>query len=163
MLRLPSEFELIAGAVAVAAAIGAFAWFTASQRAIGARTNEATHVAEHDQAVKVARAKDVQINATQGAADHEADRFHLAAALDARDALDADRRLQQRFAAINARCVPGNPAASAPGPAASDAADMRADVLSRIVSAARLAASAADSAHGAGLDAEQHYDALSPK
>ncbi len=157
------ELEAIVAVVVFIAGCFGLHFYDAHEQAIGKQGIQLAIEQQHTKDVAAADASNAQIHTAQEASDHEADRFHLAAALDARDAVDADRRLQQRFAAVNARCVPGDPAASAAGSAADDAAGMRSDVLRRIVQAARLAASAADDARGAGLNAEQHYDALSPK
>jgi len=157
---LSLEARLIAWAVAAAAALGGLAWFVHHERAIGADAVTAAVANQHAKDVDAARARETQIHSDQEAANHEADRFHLAATLDARDARDSGDRLQQRFAAVNARCLPGDPAASGAGAAADDAVRVRADVLGRVIEAARLAASAADAAHGAGLNAERDYDAL---
>jgi Protein of unknown function (DUF2514) len=157
---LSLEVRLIAWAVAAAAALGGLAWFVHHERALGASEVTAAVADQHAKDVDAARARETQIHSDQEAADHEADKFRLAAQMAARDARDAGDRLQHRFAAINAGCVPGDPAASGAGPAADDAAAVRSDVLRRVVEAARLAASAADAAHGAGLNAERDYDAL---
>lgn len=157
------EWEALALVLALIAGCVGLYFYDKHEQAIGASVVTAAAADQHAKDVDAARAKEFQINAKQETADHEADRFHLAATLDARDALDADRRLQQRFSAINARCVPGNPAASAVGAATDDASDLRADVLRRVVEAARSVASAADASHGPGLSAEQHYDALRTK
>ena len=157
------EIKILAGLALVAALLLGLHFYDARQQKIGKQDLELAIEQQHTKDVAVADARNAEIHTAQEASDHEADRFHLAATLDARDAVDADRRLQQRFAAVNARCVPGDSAASAPGQTTDDAAGVRSDVLRRVVAAARLAASAADDAHGAGLNAEQHYDALSPK
>lgn len=160
MFPLSLEARLIAWAVSAAALLGGLAWFIHHERELGAQGQQLAAARQHERDVAAARAREAQIHSDQEAANHEADRFHLAAALDASDARDAGDRLQQRFAAVNARCLPSDPAASGTGAAANDAARVRSDVLRRVVEAARLAASAADAAHGAGLNAEQDYDAL---
>lgn len=160
MFPLSLEAKAIGYALAAAALLGVLAWFVHHERQIGASAITAAVADQHAKDVDAARAKEAQITSDQEAANHEADRFRTAAALAARDARDAGDRLQQRFAAINARCLPGDPAASAGSPAASDAADVRADVLRRVVEAARLAASAADASRAAGAQAAGAYDAL---
>jgi hypothetical protein len=156
------EAKLIAGALALAALLGGLAWFVNHERSLGAAAVTAAAADQHAKDVDSARTREAQITTAQGAADHEADRFHLAAALDARDAVDADHRLQQRFAAVNARCVPGNPAAAASGQAASQP-DARADTFRMVIEAARQLAADADAEHAAGVVAEKHYDALTAK
>lgn len=156
------EWEALALVLALIAGCVGLYFYDKHEQAIGASVVTAAVADQHAKDVDVARAKEVQINAKQETADHEADRFHLAASLDARDAVNADLRLQQRFSAINARCVPGDPAASAASPTASQP-DPRADAFRLVVEAARQLAADADAEHGAGLNAEQHYDALSTK
>ena len=160
MDRLELE-AIVAVILAIAACIGLY-FYDSHEQALGAQGIQLAAERQHTQDVAEASAKEAKITIDQKAADHEADVFNLATKLDAFAASGAGDRLQYRFAAINAGCVPGNPAASAPGAPASDAAGMRSDVLRRIVAAARLAASAADAAHGAGLNAERDYDALKP-
>lgn len=160
MLALPLEAKLIAGAVALAAALGSFAWFTHHERAIGASAVTAAVADRHAKDVDAARAEESRIHIAQESSDHEADKFNLAAALAAPRARSAADGLQQRFAAVNVSCVPGDTAASPGGPPASSAADLRADVLRRVAEAALEVASAADGSRGAGERAAGRYDAL---
>lgn len=160
MSIIPLEWKLAAGAVAALALAAAVAGVVSHERSIGASEVTAAVADQHAKDIDAARAHEAQITADQQEAYREANRFNQAAALGAERARGADQRLQQRFAAVNARCLPGDPAASAGGPAAGDDADVRADVFRRVVEAARLAASAADASRGAGQLAERSYDAL---
>lgn len=160
MFPLSLEVRLIAWAVAAAAALGGLAWFVHHERALGASEVTAAVADQHAKDVDAARARETQIHDAQEASDREADKFALQAAMAAPRARSAADGLQQRFAAINAGCVPGDPAASAGSPAASTAADLRADVLRRVAEAALAVASAADGSRGAGQRAEGRYDAL---
>ena len=81
------------------------------------------------------------------------------------DAVAADRArgsLQQRFAAVAARCgaARADPGAAQPSPAASSPGAMLADVLSRLDAAAGELAAYADASRAAGLACERSYDAL---
>jgi hypothetical protein len=156
------ELRLLAYVLVAAGVLGLGAWLVHHERQIGADTVNAAVADQHAKDVDAARAREMQIHTDQETSNHEADRFRTAAQLDARDARDAGDRLQQRFAAVNARCLPGDPAASAGGAAADPAAGVRADVLRRVVAAARLAASAADASRAAGTQAAGAYDALTP-
>jgi hypothetical protein len=156
------EIEALALVVALIAGCVGLHFYNAHQQALGAQTIQIAIQQKHSQDVAEATAKEAESATKQKAADHEADVFNVAAKLDADTAGHSGDSLQHRFAAINASCVPSNSSAAVPGASASDAAGMRSDVLSRVVAAARLAASAADAAHGAGLNAERDYDALTP-
>lgn len=160
MLPLSLEAKLIAWAIAAAAALGALAWFIHHEREIGASAITAAVADRHAKDVDAARTREAQIRTAQEASDHEADKFNLAAQLAAPRARSAADSLQQRFASINTCSVPSDPAASAGSPAASSAADLRADVLRRVAEAALAVASAADAGRGAGLKSEGRYDAL---
>lgn len=162
MISLPilAEAKLIAGAVAALALAGALWYAVDDLEAKGAQGEQLAVAQQHDKDVDAAAARDVQINTAQQEADREANRFNTAAALAAPRARDAAVGLQQRFAAINDCGVPDHSAAPAGSAPASSAGDLRADVLRRVAEAALAVASAADGGRGAGLDAEQHYDAL---
>lgn len=155
-----AEAKLIAGAVAALALAGAVGYVVHHERAIGASAVTAAVADQHAKDVDAARAQEARITAVQQETDREADKFNLAAQLAAPRARSAADGLQQRFAAINASCVPSDPAASGGSAAASAAADLRADVLRRVADAALAAASAADAARAAGLRAQGRYDAL---
>lgn len=153
------ELRLLAYGLAAAGVLGIGAWVVHHERQIGADAVNAAVADQHAKDVDAARARETQIHTDQEASNHEADRFRTAAQLDARDARDAGDRLQQRFAAVNPRCLPGDPAASAGGPAASQP-DARADAFRVVVEAARRLAADADAERAAGSQAAGAYDAL---
>jgi hypothetical protein len=156
----PACVKFIAIGLLVLALLGALAWVIHHLKQEGAAEVIAATAAQHSKDVDAARAQEAKIAADQSEAAREADKFNSLAALGAEHAVRAGDSVQHRFDAINARCVPGSPAASAPGQAASDAADLRADVFRRLREAAGQFAATADHAHGAGQLAADSYDAL---
>lgn len=126
-------------------------------KADGAAARIAAEEKQHAKDIQAAAAESSRIQARQAVADRESARFRVQALADARDAAAAGGRLQQRFAAINVGCVPDHPAAAPGSPPASSAADLRADVLRRMDSAARAIAAFGDDAHGAGQQAQDSY------
>jgi hypothetical protein len=146
----------------VLALLGALAGVVHHLKHEGATEVIAAAAAQHSKDVDAARAQEARIAADQSEAAHEADKFNSLAARGAEHAVRAGDSVQHRFDAINARCVPSDTAASAPGQAASDAADLRADVFRRLREAAGQFAATADHAHGAGQLAADSYDALTP-
>lgn len=104
-----------------------------------------------------------RIKETQGAIDEAENQTARARA----DAVAADRArgsLQQRFAAVAARCssARADPAPASPGPPASAPGDLLADVLGRIDAAAGELAAYADASRTAGLACVRSYEALNP-
>lgn len=162
MIGLPFTLEakLIAGALAALALAGALWCAVDDLEAKGAQGEQLAVAQQHAVDLASAAARNQQINTDQQEASREANRFNTAAALAAPRARDAAVGLQQRFAAINDCGVPDHSAAAAGSAPASSVGDLRADVFRRVAEAALAVASAADGNHGAGLDAEQHYDAL---
>ncbi len=154
------EIKLLGGLALLIALVLGLHFYDAHQQALGKAQLQAGIDAQHAKDIADASAHNEQIHAAQEATDHEANKFNLQAQLAAPRARSAADGLQQRFAAINGGCVPGDPAASAGGPAASSASDLRADVLRRVAEAALAVASAADGSRGAGQRAEGRYDAL---
>lgn len=144
------------------ALLGAVAGIVHHLKQEGAAEVIAATAAQHSKDVDAARAQEAKIAADQSEAAREADKFNSMAALGAEHAVRAGDGVQHRFDAINARCVPSSPTASAPSQAASDAADLRAFVFRRIREAAGQFAATADHAHGAGQLAADSYDALTP-
>jgi hypothetical protein len=144
----------------VVAAIGLLVFSAQRLKADGAAARIAAEEKQHASDIAAAAAETHRIETNQVEHDREAARFADRAAVGQRDAAVAADRLQQRFAAINAGCVPDHPSAVASGPSASSAADLRADVLRRAVQAAERIASAADSFRGPGVNAEAQYDGL---
>lgn len=157
---IPADVKLIGGAIAAIALAGAVWYVVANERAIGAQGVQLAVAQQHAQDVAAASARNEQIHTDQEASDHEADKFKVQAALAAPRARSAADGLQQRFAAINASCVPDRPTVAAGSPPASSASDLRADVLRRVAEAALAVASAADGSRGAGERASGRYDAL---
>jgi hypothetical protein len=152
---------------AITALLAGAALFVHHERSIGAARVEKVRQAETAQRAAVASAwaassasETQRRQAAQQESDHEADRFTALADAGHARAVSALDGLRQRATAADARCLPRDPAAVAPGPAASAAGDLPADVLGRLGQAAVDIAAFADKSHGAGRDAEQQYDSL---
>lgn len=151
----------------VVVSISLIGWGICHERGIGRTEGRAEIQGNWDRAVKrdeAAKATEIQrVTVAQKETDHEAEKFQFLADAGAGRAADAGQRVQQRFATIGSGVVPSAAAASAPGTPASSADAVRADVFGRCVATIRQLAALTDKSHGAGLDAEGHYDALTPK
>lgn len=118
---------------------------------------------------RAAREQAEQFRTTEKAwkdAQHEnalvAQKARELAAVGAAAADDAAGRLRQRIATLAAACrqPAGNPAAVAPGPAASAPADLLPELFGRMDAAARLIAAYADAASISGEQCAADYSAL---
>lgn len=155
----PLALKAIVVALLLAALAIGIAVYTAHQRELGAANAVAAQNAKDltasiaNQAISAQRVASVQEKAN--AADQQAS----AARADAVSAHSSADRLLQRVAALQ-RASAAHPVASSAS-APTDAADaVCADVLSRVVTAARLLGDAADQSRIAGLACQQSYDAL---
>lgn len=163
MFPLSLEVKAIAGAVAVAAALGGLAWFVHHEREIGAEKvrSAVQHAADVQTAANaVESARRV---ATQQENLHEADRFNAARAVDSVGLDAVVRRLHDD--ATSGRLAAVHPAASGAGPASSvpGAPMVPAELYLRAVDAAASAAQYADCLRGISELCAKDYDALSTK
>ncbi|WP_321849688.1 DUF2514 family protein [Burkholderia diffusa] len=111
-------------------------------------------------AVDTARAEEQRRTAAQSEIAKDANQQRTAALADAFAARAAAGSLQQRVDQLVAAAR--HPAATTGSPAAGDALDLLADVLSRIDQRAGDLAEYADRARIAGQQCERDYDALTP-
>lgn len=131
------------------------------QQAAGAASEKAAIANQRARDVEAARAADQAIAYRQQESDRAPDTYLARAAAAQPGVGAAVDRLFDRADTFNGCGVPGGTAASAVGPAASSAADMRTELRRRAREALGQLTGFADSAHGAGLKAEGRYDALS--
>lgn len=163
MFPLSLEFKAIAAAVAIAAALGGFAWLVHHERAIGAEAVTAAVQHAADVATAANAAETARRQATQQENLHEADRFNAARAADAVGLDAVVRRLHDdatsgRLAAAHPASAGASQADSLPGPAV-----VPAELYLRAVDAAASAAEYADCLRGVSELCARDYDALSAK
>lgn len=163
------DWLYFAAAVALAGTVGvgAHKW-NKHEQAIGAAPYIVENVRRAAQAQDATASAAIETTRRESAkkdSDHEADKFRAQSLADAHAVPAAADRLLQRFAATPGCGVPRDPSAVAASPPASAPADLRADVLRRVVEAAGQLAAAADDFHGPGAASERQYDSLkgSPK
>jgi hypothetical protein len=161
--------RLLAGAIALAALAGLYAWWAGVQRDVGrsevraewAEVRERQKDAALRQAAENAAETERRLKAQKEAQDAHAQDLARARA-DAASAAGAADRLRKRVAELAAadRGTPRDPAATGNGPPAGSTASLFADVLGRVDEALRTTGAFADASRAAGEQCVRSYEAL---